>query len=149
MPGYEETVQCPYEKSHIILKHRFQTHLIKCKRSHPDIQLEICPFDQTHHVAKNELDVSFNFNFTIIATFFSNRYNLLMQNHVKTCPSRAVFDLHVYNVSGGSRNTVAPPPKLAIPKKQELGGEENWDDVCIENAFINFEQSFIRLEIFD
>lgn len=63
LPGYEETVQCPYEKSHIILKHRFQTHLIKCKRNHPDIQLEICPFDQTHHVHKDDLDVSFNFNF--------------------------------------------------------------------------------------
>lgn len=57
LPGYENTVVCPYNKSHIILKQRIQTHLIKCAKQHPHIHLETCPFDITHKFPKEEMNV--------------------------------------------------------------------------------------------
>lgn len=59
LPGYDETVTCPYNKCHIILRSRIQTHLIKCARSHPDIKLEVCPFDVTHRFKTEDKKVIF------------------------------------------------------------------------------------------
>lgn len=59
LPGYEDTVICPYNKSHIILRERIQFHLVRCRRSHPNIKLETCPFDLVHRMRKEDLEVSF------------------------------------------------------------------------------------------
>lgn len=58
IPGYEDTVICPYNKCHKILRSRIQTHLIKCAKSNPHIQLERCPFDVTHHYAPEDKAVN-------------------------------------------------------------------------------------------
>lgn len=58
LAGYDDTVICPYNKCHVILRHRIQTHLVKCARSHPDIILETCPFDVTHRILAEEMAVS-------------------------------------------------------------------------------------------
>lgn len=73
-PGYEDSVVCPYNKSHIILRHRLQTHLIKCARSNPHIQLELCPFDVTHRIPKEEMAVN-NDNTFFIVTINLNLIN--------------------------------------------------------------------------
>lgn len=57
LPGYEETVICPYNKCHIILKSRIQTHLVKCAKQHPEIKLDTCPFDVTHKFPPEEKNV--------------------------------------------------------------------------------------------
>lgn len=57
LAGYEETVICPYDKCHVIMKHRIQTHLIKCARNHAHIKLEVCPFDATHRFQSSEKKV--------------------------------------------------------------------------------------------
>lgn len=56
-PGYKETVVCPYNKAHVILKSRFMTHLIKCEKNYPDSELIKCPFDTSHRVMPDELAV--------------------------------------------------------------------------------------------
>lgn len=56
--GYSNTVQCPYNPSHQILAERFQTHLVKCRKQHPDSEKVQCPLNVTHWVNKEELDVS-------------------------------------------------------------------------------------------
>lgn len=56
----QELLECPYDKSHRILKHRMQIHLRKCGRNHvhPKEDLVTCPFNVTHVVPKVELEVS-------------------------------------------------------------------------------------------
>lgn len=61
LPGYDDTVICPYNKCHVILKHRFQTHLVKCERSNSHIKLETCPFDATHRFRAEDKTVSIVF----------------------------------------------------------------------------------------
>lgn len=56
--GYEDLVECPYNRAHQILRSRIQTHLVRCRKSHPDIHLEICPFNSTHLMKKEDKDVS-------------------------------------------------------------------------------------------
>lgn len=58
LPGYDKTVVCPYNKCHIIMKSRIQTHLVKCGKQHPEIKLETCPFDITHRFRPEEKAVS-------------------------------------------------------------------------------------------
>lgn len=66
IPGYDAVVTCPYNRSHQILQSRIQYHLIKCKRSNPDIHLVICPFDTTHHIRQEDKEVDL---FTSVANF--------------------------------------------------------------------------------
>lgn len=105
LPGYEEgTVMCPYEKSHIILKTRIQNHLIKCARNHPEIHLERCPFDVTHHLRPEEKD-----------------------EHIKSCPARVSFDEYRYTILSRQNE-----PKMEVPVSDLPDGimsEENWDDI--------------------
>lgn len=53
----KDTVQCPYEKSHRINKAKIQIHLIKCRKSHPNIVKTTCPFNATHLVDAEDLPV--------------------------------------------------------------------------------------------
>jgi len=50
----EETITCPYNPSHQILPKRIQIHLVKCRKNHPNSDVEICPFNSSHHVPKSE-----------------------------------------------------------------------------------------------
>lgn len=56
--GYEDTYECPYNKAHQILKHRFQTHLVKCRKGYPDAKKVVCPFNAVHMINEPELSVS-------------------------------------------------------------------------------------------
>ena len=48
---------CPYDKSHLIMRKRFQVHLVRCRRSHPNANKVTCPFNVTHRLNKAELAV--------------------------------------------------------------------------------------------
>ena len=54
----QNLLECPYDKTHRILKHRMQVHLIKCRRNHPNEEKVACPFNTTHILNKEELEVS-------------------------------------------------------------------------------------------
>lgn len=55
-----ELLTCPYNKAHQIQRNRMQTHLIKCRKSYPEILKTVCPFNVTHLVKEPELAVSFD-----------------------------------------------------------------------------------------
>lgn len=83
VPGYVRTVTCPYNKSHNILSERFQTHLVKCAKNYPNINLLKCPFNTTHLVVESELDVcatglvneKLHFQLFLIFTFSNTSLN--------------------------------------------------------------------------
>lgn len=77
LPGYENSVVCPYNKSHVILSHRIQTHLVKCARSNPGIKLEVCPFNSCHRMRSELFKVSFLASKMIC---FENNFNALSFN---------------------------------------------------------------------
>ena len=53
---HEETLTCPYNPSHQILKSKMTVHLVRCRRSNLDKKVEICPFNSSHHVKKEDYD---------------------------------------------------------------------------------------------
>ena len=71
---WEKTVTCPYNPSHQITRERIQTHLVKCRKNHPDTDIDICPYNASHHVPKPEL-----------------------QFHVTQCPDRKIVELAKYS----------------------------------------------------
>ncbi|XP_031627943.1 gametocyte-specific factor 1 homolog [Contarinia nasturtii] len=107
LAGYSETVICPYNKCHVILKERIQTHLVKCARSYPNIQLEICPFNATHRFRAED-----------------------KARHMEECSSREIFDRLHYQVGNSvtSNNAPVAPSSQSRPRLQVSNDcEENWD----------------------
>merc|ERR1712241_1653167 len=49
-----QLLTCPYNPSHKIAKDRIQTHLVKCRRNHPEADLVVCPYNASHHVPRPE-----------------------------------------------------------------------------------------------
>ncbi|KAI8116391.1 Gametocyte-specific factor 1 like protein [Lucilia cuprina] len=78
---------CPYNESHLILRKRFQVHLIRCRRSHPNAPMIVCPFNVTHRVNKVELEVCLKLN-NLVKVIKIN----ILQWHVSTCPDRQNFE---------------------------------------------------------
>lgn len=48
--SYEKVVQCPYERSHLIVPDRLSVHLVKCRKNHPNTDVKICPYNSNHHI---------------------------------------------------------------------------------------------------
>ena len=61
----EELMICPFDEVHKIKAKRFQHHLLKCRRNHPDKDFVSCPFNAKHLMLRSEV-----------------------QNHVTRCPDR-------------------------------------------------------------
>lgn len=55
--GYESIIECPYNRAHQLLKHRFQTHLVKCRKNYPNVQKVQCPYNAVHLINELELKV--------------------------------------------------------------------------------------------
>ncbi|XP_068774897.1 gametocyte-specific factor 1 isoform X1 [Struthio camelus] len=53
----ERLVQCPYNKHHRIRACRFPYHLVKCRKSYPQVAKELatCPFNARHLVPQADL----------------------------------------------------------------------------------------------
>lgn len=80
-PGYNELLQCPYEKAHRIQAHAMSKHLFKCRKNHPHQKFVSCPFNESHRVAAPELKI-----------------------HTQNCEDRASFDTYKYCIATGSGN---------------------------------------------
>jgi len=107
---WEETITCPYNPSHQITPQRIQFHLVKCRKNHPNSDVEICPFNSTHHVPKSE-----------------------RESHMTTCESRKFVELAKYsNASSTKANnkymevTSCGPPKPYNQARFEVM-EEDWE----------------------
>lgn len=53
----DKLLQCPFDKNHQIRSCRFPYHLIKCRKNHPKLAMELktCPYNARHLVPKHEL----------------------------------------------------------------------------------------------
>uniref|UniRef100_A0A182WFH5 CHHC U11-48K-type domain-containing protein n=1 Tax=Anopheles minimus TaxID=112268 RepID=A0A182WFH5_9DIPT len=60
----DEMMTCPYDKNHVIIRHRMPYHLVKCKKQHEKARtMQSCPFNAMHVISKTE-----------------------MKEHIATCP---------------------------------------------------------------
>lgn len=93
----DDTVVCPYNKAHEILKPRYAHHLLKCRKQHPNSGLDICVFNSTHHIPKEEMAL-----------------------HLRSCPDKIRP-----NVSSVKMSYVPPCPNANVRKL--VTSNENWD----------------------
>jgi U11-48K-like CHHC zinc finger len=112
-PGFDNMLSCPYNSAHQILRHRMQTHLVKCRKSYPDVAMKTCPFDTTHKIPENE-----------------------MKFHIDTCPNRGAMESYKYSVN--TRPAKEEPDSTANMSLRQMqdqaanddqDDDENWDDV--------------------
>ena len=47
---------CPYNKSHIIRAEKWNLHLMKCRKNHPDSGIVECRFVFGHHIPKEKIE---------------------------------------------------------------------------------------------
>lgn len=105
-PGYENLVQCPYDKGHQILHHRVMRHLTKCGRQHPHIKLEICPYDTMHRLRPED-----------------------MEDHKKTCSGRARLEEYS-NILYTPAETDLKNVSFFLPKPKVPDSDTNdWDEL--------------------
>uniref|UniRef100_A0A1A9UI58 Odorant receptor n=1 Tax=Glossina austeni TaxID=7395 RepID=A0A1A9UI58_GLOAU len=64
----DDMVACPYNKSHMMLRKRLAKHLVKCRVSYPNVELQKCPFNNAHLVPDAEF-----------------------LNHINICPDRKLI----------------------------------------------------------
>lgn len=120
---WEKTITCPYNAAHQITVAKIQTHLVKCRRSHPKEDYVICPYNASHHVPKLE-----------------------EQFHSLTCPDRKIIELARYtwameSTGGHGRfDAESGPPDATTPPTTEaetalskseiqriMTKDENWE----------------------
>ncbi|XP_037937507.1 gametocyte-specific factor 1 homolog [Teleopsis dalmanni] len=77
-------VQCPYDRTHLILRKRFQTHLLRCSANYKNMSKVKCPFNVTHIINKPELEW-----------------------HLQTCKDRRKYEEMKHSTSQ-KFNTIAP-----------------------------------------
>ncbi|CAF0771199.1 unnamed protein product [Brachionus calyciflorus] len=49
---------CPFDPNHKVAAHKIQAHIVKCKRSHPELERQFvqCPFNASHLIPSSEKD---------------------------------------------------------------------------------------------
>ena len=52
----DDTRLCPYNKTHEILVTRWDNHLIKCRKQHPNSGIVICKYVWSHHIPIEEIE---------------------------------------------------------------------------------------------
>ncbi|XP_050329821.1 uncharacterized protein DDB_G0283697-like [Bactrocera neohumeralis] len=72
----DDVVVCPYNPAHRLLRKRLQPHLIKCRENYPQLQLQRCPFNNTHHIPEPEFCL-----------------------HVTNCPDRKLITQYKYDAA--------------------------------------------------
>lgn len=119
--GYDELLQCPFEKAHRIQASAMTKHLFKCRLNHPNKKIVKCPFNQAHQVAAIEL-----------------------HTHISNCKDKSILDTYKYtiNTSAAAIPSHPPPMDLVINnsppkssreenKSSTFVEEECWDDMDV------------------
>ncbi|XP_065088920.1 gametocyte-specific factor 1 homolog [Ochlerotatus camptorhynchus] len=111
LPGYEDMVECPYNRAHQIMSSRMQSHLYKCRKNYKNLKYVQCPFNETHDFPEQELP-----------------------NHVKVCPDRESlvrYKLTVATSAATFAQEEASSVKVAVPVgkvfENEVEDEDLWD----------------------
>lgn len=107
---WEKTITCPYNPSHQITQERIQTHLVKCRRNHPDMDMAVCPYNASHHIPKAEEAM-----------------------HVTHCPDRKIIELAKYSWAlqkPGQHGYVSMPEPVRMSPRDiamMMCQDENWE----------------------
>lgn len=115
--GYDELLQCPFEKAHRIQALAMSKHLFKCQKNHPKQKFITCPFNETHRVAAVNL-----------------------KSHVAECSDRASFDTYKYSVCTTAANVASDTssaPELVYnncPPKDHRNGVKDIHTTAIDNG---------------
>ncbi|XP_058451027.1 gametocyte-specific factor 1 homolog [Malaya genurostris] len=116
--GYEDIVECPYNRAHQIMSFRMQTHLYKCRKNHKDLKYVKCPFNETHDMPQQEL-----------------------KYHSSICPDRESFDRYKYCISTSAATFAPEIGGDAQPVTEQAlysgfdAGDESWDGDCKVRAY--------------
>jgi len=108
--SWEKTITCPYNPSHQITQERIQTHLVKCRRNHPDMDMAVCPYNASHHIPKAEEAM-----------------------HVTHCPDRKIIELSKYSWAmhkPGQHGNVSMPEPVRMSSRDiamMMCQDENWE----------------------
>ncbi|XP_061774509.1 gametocyte-specific factor 1-like isoform X2 [Nerophis ophidion] len=98
--------QCPFDKNHQIRVGRLPYHIIKCRKNHPKLAMELrtCPFNACHLVPKEKL-----------------------ASHTDTCP---------YKISMDTDSGVEKPRKWEVPVRPQFSADmtEDWENEVDEAA---------------
>jgi len=101
--NFDDLVQCPYNKAHMIKRSRVQYHLIKCKKNHPNVTLAICPYNASHHIPKEE-----------------------EKAHLFDCRDRRIVEMQKYNEPlPGHHGCLSNPPFYGSSLIPRLPNEED------------------------
>ncbi|XP_034732723.1 gametocyte-specific factor 1 isoform X1 [Etheostoma cragini] len=104
----EKLLKCPFDKNHQIRACRFPYHLIKCRKNHPKLAMELktCPFNARHLVPKHQLTY-----------------------HTETCEDR----ISVETEAGGSTRGLS---KWQVPVSTWVNQNmtEDWDEEADDDA---------------
>lgn len=106
----EELMICPFDEVHKIKAKRFQHHLLKCRRNHPDKDFVSCPFNAKHLMLRSEL-----------------------KHHVIRCPDRSAIEQYNYKGNEKDEDGFFFKGDTSVPtyyhsEKLEDPLSENWDD---------------------
>jgi len=108
----QKLITCPYNSSHQILPHRIQTHLKKCEKQYPHLNLEKCIFNSCHRIEPGK-----------------------MKLHQQDCPDRLEWEkqqniIEVRTSSSGSLSSsgVVMQKPISYNDDDEEEAGENWDE---------------------
>ncbi|XP_050404485.2 uncharacterized protein LOC126820502 [Patella vulgata] len=104
----EDTVECPYDKSHMVRVRRMQYHLLKCRKNFASTKdYKTCPYNATHDIPRPE------FRF-----------------HMSTCPDRSVVEKTIrYEAAKGTEGIARLKGNTDVPAyiSYEVVATEDWD----------------------
>ncbi|KAK6182710.1 hypothetical protein SNE40_010332 [Patella caerulea] len=104
----EDTVECPYDKSHMVRVKRMQYHLLKCRKNFASTKDYLtCPYNATHDIPRPE------FRF-----------------HMSTCPDRSVVEKTIrYEAAKGTESIERLKGNTDVPayNSYEVSATEDWD----------------------
>ncbi|NXN74983.1 GTSF1 factor, partial [Himantopus himantopus] len=98
----ERLIQCPYNKHHRIRASRFPYHLVKCRKSYPEVAKELatCPFNARHLVPRADLS-----------------------DHIMKCNDKGILEQDIVNQSSGFQRE----QMNAVSTWQAPPCEEDWE----------------------
>nr|XP_021151079.1 gametocyte-specific factor 1 isoform X3 [Columba livia] len=105
----ERLIQCPYNKYHQIRACRFPYHLVKCRKSYPEVAKELatCPFNARHLVPRADLS-----------------------DHIKKCNDKGFIEQDIVNESSGSQRE----QMNAVSTWQAPPCDEDWETESLEQS---------------
>ncbi|XP_054080583.1 gametocyte-specific factor 1-like [Rissa tridactyla] len=109
----ERLIQCPYNKHHRIRAGRFPYHLVKCRKSYPEVAKELatCPFNARHLVRQADLS-----------------------DHIMKCNDKGILEQDIVNQSCGFQRE----QMNAVSTWQAPPCEEDWESESSEQSHSPF-----------